>query len=90
MIEETLNQSLSKKSKIIKSLQQLSGLVISDLSPEIRKKLEDELSGVNQIISRYDIATFDDYSKLNKRDLKRLIEILQTICHGFKEVGSLK
>ena len=83
-IENVMSQPLSNAAKVMKSLGQFSGLVLSDLSHNVRNKLESELVQVNHITIKYKIKTNDDFSKMHKKDLKCIIEILSQLCYELK------
>lgn len=85
-IENIMSQPLSNAAKVMKSLGQFSGLVLSDLSHPIRDKLESELLRVNHIVIKYNIKNNDDFTKMNKKDLKSIIEILHRLCYGLKQM----
>jgi len=85
-IENIMSQPSSNKSKTARSLQQFSGLPLSDLSPDIRNKLESELLKVNQIMSHYDINTVDDFGKITRIDLKKLVMIICTLCKDLNKM----
>ncbi len=83
-IENVMSQPLSNATKISKSMRKFSGLVLSDLSKNIRNKLESELVELNHLFSNYNIKTDDDFIKMKKRDLKYAIEILSRLCYELK------
>ena len=86
LIENLMNQPLSNSAKVMKSLDQFSGLVLSDLSHNVRNKLESELIQINHIVMNNNIKTNDDFGKMNKKDLKCIIEILSRLCYELKGI----
>ena len=67
LIENVMSQPLSNAAKVMKSLGQFSGLVLSDLSHKVRNKLESELLELNHIVTKNNIKANDDFSKMNKK-----------------------
>ena len=79
-IEEILYQSMPGKEAIISSLQKLSGLNLTILTPSIRKTLEDNLVNINQILQQYDLKTWDDYDKISIEHVRTLFSSLLLLC----------
>jgi len=48
-------------------------LVLSDLTPSIRKALEQQLVASNNILQQYPIKTFDDYQIISEQHMEKLL-----------------
>lgn len=79
-MEKILSSHFSKKDKIIQALNELSGLNLSLLKTGVRRKLENNLVKLNEIVQLYDIKTVDDYNSINDSHLDAIVNILRTIC----------
>ena len=84
LIEEILDKPFSKQAKVIRSMQQFSGLDLTNLSSEIKAILETQLVRFDEILSQYKIKTFDDYQKISKEHLKDLIVIMRNLCQDLR------
>lgn len=79
-LEKVLALPLVGKEKLIRGGQCLSGLNLKLLTPTMRQVFESKLSLSNQILQRYEIATWEDYGKISASDLSALINNLQSLC----------
>ena len=79
-IEHILEQPLRPQAKLIQSGQQLSGINLSRLTPEVRESLETNLLPLNHLLSCYDIITFDDYDKISPEDMEYLLNYMWGLC----------
>ena len=78
-IEKILLGPLLKKDKIINALNTLSGLYLDELTPAARKMIQSNLVSINEILRRYPIKTFDDYSKIRDRHLKKVLALIEVM-----------
>jgi len=83
-IEKILAKPFSNITKIIRSFQQFSGLNLTALEPSVKSIIESNFVQVNQIISQYDINTFDDYSKIKKKHSQQLLNIISILCRDLR------
>jgi len=64
-----VDSSLPKWQRLEEMLETFSGLELSGLDDDVRAEFEDGLSGLNLVLSRYDLQAGDDYSSLSDADL---------------------
>lgn len=79
-LEKILASPVVGKKKLMQCGQCLSGLDLKLLTPKMRRILEKMMSSSNQILQRYDIATWDDYGKISVSDMVKLINNMQSMC----------
>jgi len=84
-IDKILAQPFSNKTKLIRSVRQFSGQNLTDLESTIRTMLESSLLKVNQVMRQYDVVTVDDYSKIKKKDIQRLLCVISTLSHNLRD-----
>src|SRR3989338_8071155 len=85
-VEKILSSDLSRKDKVIKSLNNLSGLEITWFKPALKKKIIHHFASLNDVTQHYNIKTFEDYSFISNAHLDELISIIQRICRELCKV----
>jgi hypothetical protein len=83
-MEKILLGTLLKKDKIISALRTLSGMYLDELTPSVRKIIESNLVSINVILMRYPIKTFEDYSKIRERHLKKILTLIEAMCQELR------
>lgn len=86
-MERLLGEDIPKQDKVIQASQQLSGLELTKLSVQMRKKIEKEFIFLNSILSQYPIKTFEDYRQISLKHLEQMVQALARICQNLKING---
>ncbi len=75
----TEDDSLAAWQRVWQALRALSGLILSDLNDEARKRIEVELVAINRTSARYDIELESDYEKLTDADAAEILSRIRAI-----------
>ncbi len=78
--EKILSGSYSNTTKIINALPEFSGLNLSVLDSRLKKIITTCFARYNAIVTQYEIATVEDYSKIKRKDLKEMTNLLNDLC----------
>ena len=75
-----LKEMASKKEAVIKCFSTMSGLEISALSSDQKRRITEQFLAINEILKKYPIKTHDDYSLISDNHLNKLLKNIKQIC----------
>jgi hypothetical protein len=77
-----VDTSLPKWQRLHSMLQAFDGLELSLLDEDVRGEFESQLVSVNEVISRYDLESDDDYQKMSDADLDEALDAVTDAATG--------
>jgi hypothetical protein len=66
--------------KVHKSLLAFNDMTISSIPPATKKSLESVMVGIQRILDRYPIKTFEDYQVISEDELNEIVLNLSGLC----------
>ncbi len=76
----TLEETISKKDKVIKCFNTISGLEISALRSGQQSSIKKQILLINGVLQQYPIKTHEDYSLISDYHLNKLLKNIKQIC----------